>query len=189
MYRQYNDRRRLITIRKGQTMGTNSVALRRYEDDLSVGGFGVIILGAWDVLKLFMQIIMDWDEISDFGAESEADKLPMAIVLIVIVAFIMLIAFLIFKIHLYIGMNASRAAKGQPYKKGYYTWAIVLLVLSVLSMAAYIDEITDLENIETTIASIIVDLTMIYCLGIVVFSTRKIKEIREVQQNSIQTQE
>ncbi len=162
-------------------MGSNSVTLRRYEDDLSVGGFGVIILGAWDILKLFMQIIMDWDEIADFGPVSEADKLPMAILIIVIVAFIVLISFLIFKIHLYIGMNASRAARGMPYKKGYYVWAVVLLVLSVLSMSAYIDEIAELENIETTIASIIVDLTTIYCLSLVVFSTRKIKKIKELQ--------
>ncbi len=162
-------------------MGNDKATLRRYEDNLSVGGFGVIILGAWDILKLFMQIIMDWEGVTGLGVQTEEDKVLAVVVVIVIVAVLLLISFLIFKVHLYIGMNASRAAKGLPYKKGYYAGAIVLMVLSVLSMTAYIDEIMDLENIEATIASILVDMTTIYCLGTVVFSTRKIKQLKLMQ--------
>ena len=99
-------------------------------------------------------------------------------IFIVIIALTLLMVLLIFKIHLYIGMNASKAARGEPYKKGYYTAAIILLVFSVLSMFTYIEAIKDLDNIDTTIASFLVDLTTIYILWIVVSSTRKIRELK-----------
>ena len=40
-------------------MGDDKVKLRRYEDDLNVGGLGVVILGAWSVLKVLMYTIME----------------------------------------------------------------------------------------------------------------------------------
>ena len=68
-----------------------------------------------------------------------------------------------------------------PYKKGYYVWAIILLVLSVLNLTEYIDRIRNLEEIETTVASLIIDLTFIYILGTLIVSTRKIKALRKAQ--------
>ena len=162
-------------------MGDNSILLRKYQDDLNVCGMGVIILGAWDIFKVVMQLLLDGGELFNFTLEVEEDEKVMAFVfiLVLIVAFLIL-ASLIFLIHFYIGRNASKAAKGLPHKKGYYTWAVILLVLSILSMYGYVDEIKDLENIETTIASIIVDVTSIYILGTVVISTRKIKALKQM---------
>ncbi|MCR5356808.1 MAG: hypothetical protein K6E63_05315 [Lachnospiraceae bacterium] len=162
-------------------MNNDKAALRRYEDDLNVGGLGVVILGAWDVLKVIMLLITEIkDEISleEFAGEEKAIAVG---VIIVIVAMFLLMVFLIFKIHLYIGLNASKAAKGEDYKKGYYTGAIILLVISVLSIFAYIYDLKDLQNIDTTIASFIVELTTIYVLWIVISNTRKIKNIKSLQ--------
>ncbi len=163
-------------------MNSEKALLRRHEDNLNVCGMGVIILGAWDVLKVIMQIMMNMkDGISDMLLDVEEDEKGIAIgVIIAIIVIALLITALIFLIHYYIGINASRAAKGLPYKKGYFRWAIILLTLSVLGMFTYIDEIRDIENIETTIASIIVDLTFIYILGNVVVATLKIKELKKV---------
>ncbi|MBR5360403.1 MAG: hypothetical protein IK123_05890, partial [Lachnospiraceae bacterium] len=69
----------------------------------------------------------------------------------------------------------------QPHKKGYYTGAIILLILSVAGMFTYVDELKDLDSIDTTIASFIVDLTTIYILGIVISSTRKIRKLGSLQ--------
>ena len=165
-------------------MDNDKVKLRRYEDDLNVGGLGVVILGAWDILKIIMQVITEVK--NDISLEEFADeeRTIAVVVIIAVIAGILLVALLVFKIHLYIGMNASKAAKGEPYKKGYYIGAIILLVLFVMSMFTYIDGLTDLDNIDTTIASFIVDLTMIYLLWVVISSTRKIREL-----NLLHTQE
>ncbi len=158
-------------------MGSEKAILRRYEDDLNVCGVGVIILGAWDIMKVIMQLLTESKELFNIEVDEGAEVVE-TIIIIGIIVVLLLLCFLIFKLHLYIGLNASRAAKGQPYKKGYYIAAIILLVLSVASMAAYIDEILNTENMDTTIASVIVDLTTIYILATVVNSTSKIRKLK-----------
>ena len=162
-------------------MNSNGSLLRRYEDNLNVCGIGVIILGAWDVLKVIMQILMNMKDVfSEMLLDVEEDEKGIATgVFIAIIAIAFLITALIFLIHYYIGMNASRAAKGLPYKKGYYAWAVILLALSILGMFTYFDDIKNIENIETTIASIIVDMTSIYILWNVVVATQKIKALKQ----------
>ncbi len=163
-------------------MNSEKALLRRQEDNLNVCGMGVIILGAWDVLKVIMQAFMEAKDIFQFDLEvTDEEKAVTLLVVIAIVAILILLSALIFLFHIYIGRNAMKNAKGQPYKKGYFVWAVILLVLSVLGMLTYVDEIKETENLETTIASIIVDLTTIYILVNLVMSTQKIKQIRAEQ--------
>ena len=169
---------------KGKIMGNDTAKLRRYRDDLNVGGLGVVILGAWDVLKVIMYVIFEAKKEINLEEFVDDERTIVVAIYIAIIAVVLLMALLIFMIHMYIGLNASKAAKSEPYKKGYYTGAIILLVLSVLGMFAYFDKRRDLENIDTTIASFIVDLTMIYILWVVVSSTRKIRALK-----SLHTQE
>ena len=163
-------------------MNSEKALLRRHEDNLNVCGMGVIILGAWDVLKVIMQAFMEAKDIFQFDLEvTDDEKAVTLLVVIAIVAILILLSALIFLFHIYIGRNAMKNAKRQPYKKGYFVWAVILLVLSVLGMLTYVDEIKETENLETTIASIIVDLTTIYILVNLVISTQKIKQIRAEQ--------
>ncbi len=162
-------------------MDNDKATLRRYEDDLNVSGIGVIILGAWSVLKVFMQLILEIKEDISFKEIEDGQRAIAIGVFVAMIAVIILIFFLIFKIHLYIGLNAARAARGEPYKKGYYKGAVILLVLSVFGLSAYVNDLKDIENIDTTIASFIVDLTTIYILWTIVSSTRKIRAFKELQ--------
>lgn len=159
-------------------MDNYKVKLRRYEDDLHVGGLGVVILGAWDVLKVILHVLLELKDDINLEEIAYEDRAFAVVLLAVIIAVILLMVFLIFKIHLYIGMNASKAAKGEPYKKGYYTGAVILLVLSFAGMFTYIGDLNDIENIDTTIASFIVDLTMVYILWVVVSRTRMIRDLK-----------
>ena len=158
-------------------MNGGSIALRKYEDNLHTCGTGVIILGAWSVLKAILQIVFSFNSIFADYLGKEGDNKAFPAIAITVVA-VFLFCLVLFLLHFYIGRNASKAAKGLPYKKGYYVWAVILLVLSVISMVAYIPEFSDLRNIDTTIASIIVDITLIYVLFGVVSSTRKIRALR-----------
>ncbi len=159
-------------------MGSGKATLRRYEDDLNAGGYGVIILGVWDILKLIIHIQLEGIGRYYVSTQSEQTELLKTVEMITVVAVILVLCFLSFKIHLYIGINASRDARGQSYKKGYYTWAVILLVFTLLSMSEYVDEIRDLEHIDTTVASLIVDLTMIYCIAMVIWASRKVRKLR-----------
>ena len=164
-------------------MNSDACNLRRYEDNLNVCGVGVVILGAWDVFKAVVQFLtltknMAGDYFDQVGAEEKGFAVGFLIVFIAIVLFVIA---LIFLLHAYVGINASRAAKRLPYKKGYYVWAILLLVLSVISLVSYVDTIRHLAEIETTVAALIIDLTYIYILGTVIVSTRRIKALKASQ--------
>lgn len=163
-------------------MNSEKAQLRRYEDNLNVSGMGIIILAAWDVLKVIMQLILEAKDGFDLDLEATDEEKAMAVVVIIaIVAILLLLCGLIFWLHVYIGRNAMKNAKRQPYKKGYFVWAVILLVLSLLGTFSYVDEIKEAEILETAIASIIVDITSIYIMAVLVISTRKVKELREKQ--------
>ncbi len=166
-------------------MNSEKALLRRHEDNLNVCGMGIIILGAWDVLKVIMRA-KELFQI-DIDLEVPEDRKSIAIgITIAVVAILILLIALVFLLHIYIGRNAMKNAKGQPYKKGYSVWAVITLVLSALSMAAYVGEFKKIESIDTTIASCIVDLTSIYIFVCLVISTRKIKQLRAEQTEQTQ---
>lgn len=156
-------------------MGDEKVRLRRYKDDLYVSGQGILVMGIWSAIKFIMQIfLMPNDDLKPDTDDPMLRVVYMAVV-IILVAIIMLI---ILRLHFYISLNAIRAAKGKRYKKGYYFAAIIFLALTVLSMTGYKDMFKKPENIDTTIASMLVDLTTIYIFVIVIISTNKIKTLK-----------
>ena len=163
-------------------MKSGKPLLRKYEDNLYVCGMGVIILGAWDILKLIMQVILESKYMFNVTADVKAEDRGLAqVIMIAAVVIVLLLSILIFLVHVYIGRNAMKAAKGQPYKKGYFVWAIIILALLVLGMYFYVDDIIEMKHLKTTIASIIVDITSIYILATVVVTTVKIKKLKATQ--------
>lgn len=163
-------------------MNSDNAKLRRYEDDLYVCGFGVILMGAWTVLKLNMQILSHTKEIVNFEKFAEYDRTMFFIAFAIVMVLFVFLSLLVCWPNLYIGLNAMKAARGQSYKKGYFAWAVILLVLSVMGLTVYKDSITDLAMIDITIASFLVDLTTVYILGTIIVATRKIREIKSEKQ-------
>ena len=165
-----------------ESVNQENAKLRRYEDDLNVCGFGIILLGAWSALKLNIQILSHAKEILKLEQFVEYDGTILFLSFAIAMVLIVILSLLVWWPHFYIGRNAMKAAKGQPYKMGYVAWAVILLVLSVLGILSYKDSIQDLLNIDTTIASLLVDLTTVYILGTIVVATRKIREIKSEKQ-------
>ena len=168
-------------------MDSSNPTIRRYEDDLNVCGRGVIILAAWEVFKAVMEIHTGIK--NDFGLDimselPEDGRSELMWVIVGVVTVVLAIIGLLFALHIYIGLNASKEATGRPYSKGYYPMAIAVFVLTVLSMFTYIDKLKDLMNIDTTMASIIVDLTFLYILGVMIRSAHKIRILRAEQTES-----
>ncbi|MBO4267652.1 MAG: hypothetical protein J5910_10750 [Lachnospiraceae bacterium] len=157
-------------------MNSEKTKLRRYENDLYVSGTGVIILGAWSMIKSFMEILLSPESYWDIEAEDPAGR----IFLIVFIA-ICILAFLsiLMTMHIYVGLNAARAARGMKHRKGYVAGAIIMLVVTLLSFSAYTDN--DPNDLDTTIASFFVDLTTLYVFGAVILSSFRIRKLKEKQ--------
>lgn len=157
-------------------VNNNKVLLRRYEDDLNVGGLGVIVLGAWSVVKAIMQL---FTMIKSSALELEADdELTQTLGVILFTVIFLLVLLLIMQVHLYVGLNAMKAARGQKHKRGYVVWAVIALALQFLSYISYGNMFKDIANIDTTLASLLVDITMTYTFFIVVRSAHRIKKLK-----------
>ena len=164
---------------KETDMETDGARIRRCEDNLNICGIGVIIMGAWSILKVIIELLLESKDIINVDIVPQVET-PLEVVLayVFVLLTVLFLCFLIFCLHLYIGLNAVREAKGNPYKKGYYVWTLITLVLAVAGIIAYKDNFRDIENIDTTIAAFLVDITFIYILvGIVVYRNR-IRKLR-----------
>ena len=157
-------------------MDNSKARLRRYEDDLYVSGTGVIIMGAWGVVKVILGIFFGADSELFLEADSVLEKTAVIILTVILVG---IISALIMKFHVYIGLNAVRAATGKNYKKGYIIGDVILLLLTVVGIISYKDRFSDTKNIDSTIASMLVDLTTIYVCVIVIISTKRIEKIKQ----------
>ena len=104
-------------------MDNHDILLRKYEDNLNVCGIGVIMFGAWGVLKIVMQVFANasseiiniFNEIKDHT--DRFTNLYFIVVILMMILILTLIIAPVFLLHMYIGLNASRAAKGLSYKK------------------------------------------------------------------------
>ncbi len=159
------------------TMDNSKVRLRRYEDDLYVSGTGIIIMGAWSVVKLLLGVFLGEDRDLFFEADSEPGQTAMMILTALMVG---ILSVLIIMLHVHIGLNAVRAARGKEYKRSYLIWNMMLLLLNIVGFIGYYDMFDDMENIDSTIASILVDLTSVYVCLIVIISANRIKKIKQV---------
>ncbi len=159
------------------TMDNSKVRLRRYEDDLYVSGTGIIIMGAWSVIKLLLGVILGEDRDLFFESDSELGQTAVMILTVLMVG---ILSALIIMLHVHIGLNAVRAARGKEYKKSYLIWNVLLLLLNIVGFIGYYDMFDDMENIDSTIASILVDLTSVYVCLIVIISANRIKKIKQV---------
>ena len=158
-------------------MKSEKALLRKYEDDLHVSGTGVIVMGAWSVVRVIIELIVNPKE---YFEPVDDDPVVRVITVIVMIAFIALLIAIVLKIHLYIGLNAIKDARGEEHKKRYCTGTVIYTVFSVAALALYKDDlVNNLEHIDTTIAEILVDLTTIYILIVVVLSSSKIRKLRE----------
>ncbi|MBR5407705.1 MAG: hypothetical protein IK111_08685 [Lachnospiraceae bacterium] len=162
-------------------MDNYKVKLRRYEDDLNIGGSGVIVMGMWAALKALMELFLGSEKYIDLNEISDDPGLR---VLGAVVIFIMVTAILSFIImlHLYVGLNAIRASKGKKYRRGYLVMAVIMLILTVLSLVAYKDKLKDIKVIDNTLASLLVDITTIYIYVAMIRSAYMIKKLNSMHQ-------
>ncbi len=147
--------------------------------NIYVGGIGVILMGFWSMAKILISIVLgfaDYLKQPEFETLTEDDITAVIIVVVIVMAVFSVI--LIF-IHLLIGLNAIRFAKGKKYRKLFLVVVIVFLVLQVLGIPSYFTNITDDDALDSLIAAALVDITLIFILGDIFVSVFKVKKLEK----------
>ena len=159
-------------------MENDKIKLRRFEDDLNVSGTGVIVMGAWAAVKSIAEMFLGTDNVFTLiGSDTENRTL----IIVIAVVLVLIVLSVIISLHIHVGINAIRASKGQKYKKSYLAVTAIILILMIISFISYKDIFKDMDNLDTSIASFLVDLTTIYIYAAVIRSSHMIRSIKKKQ--------
>ena len=162
MYTTYNDE--------------DSVKKRLYGDRLVLSGRALIILGIWSSIKAIIIFYLALPQISEFV--TEGDIVPEEIVrnvkLILMAIFVIIVA-IVFLFHLYIGRSAMK----NGYGKKRTTFYLVLTVIAIISTIASDVQIV-MEGLDIIdLASMVVDLTVVYACCDILYSAVKLRKIEK----------
>lgn len=152
------------------------VKLRKYNQNIEIGGAAIIIFGLWSVFKLVIQISLGMIDLLEGITVAEADK-PLVDIVIFFIAFIFAISIILF--HFLVGRGAIRYSRGRKNKRGFVFWCWIMLIITIISILQYPAAFKGETEIETLIASFFVDLTMAYSIFDILFSYGHEKRLRK----------
>ncbi|MBQ6574807.1 MAG: hypothetical protein IJL90_01725 [Lachnospiraceae bacterium] len=159
----------------------DEVNLRRYTDNLAGSGAAVILFGIWSAVRLFMQITMDRTSYEDIiEAAGITDYTPEFLNLVIF--FILLFsALIIMLLHLCVGVAAIRYSRGRSVRRTYLLFvAVVMIFMFVGIRGNFFDAKTDQYVFKmTALATSIVDITLVFVLFDIIFSSIMIGKLRK----------
>ncbi len=155
----------------------NSVALRRYCKSIELNGWAIMLSAIWTSVKSLIPVFMgqkSLDELLGIAGDIEMQDMRGVLIFFEILYVILIILF-----HWAIGNGAIKYSKGSPKKFGFLFGAILLFLVNAISVPFYFISLERLEDIDSTVATFIVDVTMIIILLDLIISTIKVASIRK----------
>ena len=144
------------------------IKIRKYKNNLAIGGKSYIIFGVWAIVKMIMQLTMtegdmNLDTMIDQTMQEGMDRAFVEGVYIIVFAIIMAFIMLI---HLMVGRNAVRFGRGHNNRKRFYIYTSIVALINIVSFVIYPIGIKNgtVPVDETLIASILVDLSVAFLL-------------------------
>lgn len=152
--------------------------INRLNHNIYIGGLGVVLLGFWSVLKVAISLTIGSEKISQNDVFLQAKEDELWLYYLIAAVIFLFLSFFVISFHNLIGLNAMRRAKKKKYRKSYIFWAIVLLILDAIGIPGYIPSIIDdPQNVDSVIAAILVDLTLLFILADIIVSSYKLKKL------------
>ena len=160
---------------------TDEIDLRRYMYNLSNSGAACILFGVWTVIKMFMQVTMDsktYDELIKAIGITEYDPGFLRMFILITVSFISL--FIMF-FYLHIGIAAIRFGRGRKRSKTYLLFTAVFTLIMITGIRTnFRNSYTRVYELSAVgVATTIADITLIFVLSDIIFSTLKISTLRK----------
>ncbi len=158
----------------------DNIKIRHLRDNLIHAGYGYIIFGIWSVIKLFMMSTMQKEYSGMLGDSSgvSPEDYPIAIA-ITVAAYLIMIIFTL-GMHLWIGYGAVRYGKGTGHRKYYVVLSVIGIIMTLVLLPLYFwnpSEGTPIIPDDTTIASILVDITLVFVFLDMIVSTVRIDRL------------
>ena len=149
--------------------------IRKYRKNMEIGGITLIAMGVWSVLRFIITFLLGSQNIVDLLGTSYEDFERYKWVYI---AAVVLIYTVFFMIYYRIGINAVRYARGKSVKR-HLVLPVLLLIITLLCIPLYFEEGISIENIDTMIASLAIDLTTVFIIFDLIYSSGRLNKIRK----------
>jgi hypothetical protein len=155
------------------------IQLRYYKNNLAIGGRYYIIFGIWTVFKLLLELSLGDLQFSRIVDETVKNGVDRSIATICVTIFIAIVFAIIMIIHFMVGKNAVRFGKSQENRKRFYIYTSIVALINIIGLASYpIDMIKGRFNFNLTfIASVLVDLSVIFILIDLFYSALMIEKL------------
>ena len=150
--------------------------LNKLNEELIVTGTGVITLGFWTVIKLFLMLIFKFDEINALlDGDLTNPEQRWIVILIVIIVCLLIIGF-----RSYVGLSARAEGMGRHKLGLYIIVAIFILVFEVVGTIDGIEDFVDASFDKTVDNAIqlLVDITSYLILGQMIFSAIAVRILK-----------
>ena len=149
--------------------------IRKYSHDIYISGLGVVILGFWSLVKTVLLITAGTIQSYNFDDYEGVAKI-IGITLFWI--FLAIASGFVLFIHLFIGVNAMKVGRGERRKKRFLIVCFLLMLFTILEIPGYFIHVMTDETVDTVLASVTVDLTMLYLLGDILYSNKQISKLK-----------
>lgn len=162
------------------------IKLRRYKNNLAIGGRGYIIFGVWAVVKLLMELSMGEVTFSYLIEEIVKNGVDRLFAIIFTTVFLVFLFAIIINIHLMVGKNAVRFGKSQENRKRFYIYTSIVALANIIGIITYpVGIMTGLTTFSLTfIASLLVDLSVVFILTDLFYSALMIEKL--IKQNPVE---
>lgn len=131
--------------------------IRKYRRNIEISGKVIIAFGLWAVLKFVIQFALDREKLKTVLYIPDIDN---ALVMLISWGSTIFVLIFVFLLYYYIGRSAVRFAQGTKKGKAFLVIAFILSVLNIISIPNYFNTGRGTtQNLDTIIASIMVDLT------------------------------
>lgn len=156
--------------------------IRKYRKNMEIGGATLIIMGVWSVLRFIITFLLGTADIAEMLETSAEDFESYKWIYI---CMIVLIYTVFFFIYYRAGVNSIRFARGRSGSKRHLVPVTVILILTVLCVPLYFASGFSVENIDTVIASLAIDLTTCFILADIIYCSVRLDNIRKETQVNI----
>ncbi len=149
--------------------------IRKYSHDIYISGLGVVILGFWSLVKTVLIITTGTIQSYNFDDYEGAERIMVIVIFWILMA---VASGFVLLIHLFIGVNAMKVGRGERRKRRFLIVCFLLMMFTIIGIPGYFINVMSDETFDTVLASVTVDLTMIYLLGDILYSNKQISKLK-----------
>ena len=153
----------------------NSALIRRYNSNIRLSGRFFIFFGLWSVIRTIIMLTMNSDLKSATFADVEIDEGDEWLFAVILIIVLTLIFMFIMGFHLFVGICAIRYSRGKSKNPVFLILAAIDMIIVLICLPLNLD--TTYYGIASVVASTVVDLTMVFLLFDMIWSSVKVKRL------------